>query len=125
MIQKLSEIYPTLVEVKDVTQQSYNNYKWFRTKENKNFEIPHDDLTEKDISLLSMFLDEYNDPNFFKTTTEKLWYKRIFEKTNSSSSYPFRFVYFTIQQDHIEPKTFKEAIDELFGKCMPILWDTK
>src|SRR5699024_12116082 len=44
---------------------------------------------------------------------------------SSDLKHPFRFIYFTLPQDQIDPNRFQEAVYTLFDEALPILWETE
>ncbi len=123
MLNQLRKIYPSIISYDQQNQAHIDDYMWFITNEKKVFGILRQELTKKDLILLSTFLKRYNQLLPEKTTEEEYWYDLIEEKSSASHPSPFRFIYFTMQPDQIDPFSFKEAITELFGKYIPILWE--
>lgn len=125
MIQKLRKIYSSLIVHEDKLENFDHNYKWFMTDQNEIIGIDKKEITSKDASLLSTFLIPYDIQFPVLTTEEQKWHEIIHE-TNSTTAFslknPYRFVYFSIQENQIDPSTFKDAIQELFSKQVPILW---
>lgn len=119
MLHKLKQIYPTLIPYKSSTPDGYI---WFHTIEDERFGIHENDLTSKDIAILSSLLTRFM-PNIPLATLEaQRWRDRINHYTNEETKDAFRFVYFSIQKNQIEPETFQEALNELFDTSIPILW---
>lgn len=130
MIDQLREIYSTLVVYKDGSDDLHMDYKWFTTANREIIGIGNDELTSKDISLLTTFLSPYNVKFPTPTEAEKNWRKLIFstdliEGKDWKPSNPFRFVYFSFNKNQIEPVLFKDAIEALFDKQVPILWENE
>ncbi|MEI3605372.1 helix-turn-helix domain-containing protein [Pseudogracilibacillus sp. SE30717A] len=121
MFNQLVKIYPSTIRYNPLDNNT-NDYVWFISEEKEILGIHQNELTEKDISLLSTFLKRYNHLLPEKTADEKFWHQLIEEKENYTHVKPFRFVYFSMQPDQIDPITFSEAIKELFGRYIPILW---
>lgn len=131
MIDQLKEIYSTLIVYKDGSNQLGLDYKWFATENDEIFGIRNDELTSKDVSLLTTFLSPYNVKFPTPTEVERNWREIIFssvlkkEDNNWKPSNPFRFVYFAFNKNQIEPVLFKDAIEALFDKQVPILWESE
>lgn len=130
MIDQLKEIFSTLIVYKDDSDQLGLDYKWFTTDKNEIIGIRNDELTSKDISLLTTFLFPYNVQFPTATEAEKNWRKIIFsadlmEEKDWKPSNSFRFVYFSFNKNQIEPVLFKDAIEALFDKQVPILWESE
>ena len=130
MIDQLSKIYSTLIVYKDGSDDLGNDYKWFATDKQEIIGISNDELTSKDISLLTTFLMPYNVKFPNPTDLEKNWRKLIFSAEllgpkDWKPSNPFRFVYFSFNKNQIDPVLFKDAIEALFDKQVPILWENE
>lgn len=125
MFKQLQTIYPSIIKYKEPNTERFNDYKWFITKNKEVLGIHQDELMEKDLTLLSTFLKSYHPRLPEKTHEEERWHNLIEQKSTKAPSHPYRFVYFTIQKDQINPVTFKEAIATLFGKTIPILWENE
>ncbi|MCK1998400.1 helix-turn-helix domain-containing protein [Psychrobacillus psychrodurans] len=131
MIDQLKEIYSTLIVYKDGSNQLGLDYKWFATENDEIIGIRNDELTSKDVSLLTTFLSPYNVKFPTPTEAEKNWRKILFssvlkkEEKDWKPSNPFRFVYFAFNKNQIEPVLFKDAIEALFDKQVPILWESE
>src|SRR5699024_4672850 len=71
------------------------------------------------------FLQPYNTQFPLPTVEEEKW-KQIVEKTDEPTDItykaPYRFIYFSMNPNQITPIQFKEAIQELFSREVPILW---
>src|SRR5690625_746054 len=96
MINQLKQIYPTLIV--------YN---------------------KKNIKLLDTIIHNFHTTLTKKTAEEQQWYELIHKATNESAKNPFRFVFFALQKHSIQPEAFKNALDELFNKVIPIIWLNK
>lgn len=126
MIDKLKKIFPSLrvyAPDKDIYD---DHYQWFLTDEQEIIGIANDDLNTKELSLLQTFLTPYNIKFPPPTPNEKKWIEMIKgEDTLISVAGSYRFVYFTLHQSQIDPTPFKEAIQEVFPKDVPILWESE
>lgn len=125
MLKQLKEIYPSLIIYNPNEISLSNDYKWFITRENEIIGIKQTELTEKDERLLSTFFEEYNITLPKKTPEEIKWSNYIDGKQTATAKTPYRFIYFSIQKENIKPTTFKEAMDTLFDKTIPILWENE
>ncbi|MEI3612932.1 PucR family transcriptional regulator [Pseudogracilibacillus sp. SO30301A] len=123
MLNQLKTIYPSIIRYDQQKQEHVNDYVWFITDQKEVFGILRKELSKKDLILLSTLLKRYNQLLPEKTNEEEYWYDLIAEKSSTAHLSPFRFIYFTIQPDQIDPTSFKAAITELFGKYVPILWE--
>src|SRR5690625_4014877 len=89
------------------------------------FGIHENELTAKDIDILSSFMTRFI-PNLPTTTAEaQRWLEHIEnskDKANDDTKEVFRFVYFSMSQNQNDANTFQEALNELFQTNVPILW---
>ncbi|MFJ7936147.1 PucR family transcriptional regulator [Sporosarcina sp. NPDC096371] len=127
MINQLRKIYPSLIIYSEGQQQIDRTYKWFIMNDNEIIGIHQEDLTAKDTSLLATFLVPYNIHFPIPTDEEQKWSNAIHATKSTASvalqsANPYRFVYFSIKKNEIDPTVFKSAIHELFAKQVPILW---
>ncbi|WP_391209656.1 PucR family transcriptional regulator [Psychrobacillus sp. L4] len=128
MINQLRKIYPSLCIYTAGFDDLDSNYKWFTTDKNEIIGFYEEELTAKDISLLTTFLLPYHIQFPIPTLEEKKWREVIYSTESSAdaefkSSNSYRFVYFSIQKNQIDPILFKEVIQELFAKQVSILWE--
>lgn len=127
MINRLRNIYPSLINYTEGQNQLNRNYKWFVMDDNEIIGIHEAELTAKDSSVLATFLLPYH-MHFPVPTAEEQQWSKVIHSTESSVdpelklSSPYRFVYFSIKKNEIDPIVFKNAIQELFAKPVPILW---
>jgi len=125
MINQLSKIYSSLLVYSEGHDNLDRTYKWFVTDENEIIGINEEELTSKDVSLLATFLLPYNINLPVPTDEEQKWRNAI-HSTELSANFeiknPYRFIYFSIKKNQIEPIVFKDAIHELFANQVPIVW---
>ncbi|MBO0600564.1 helix-turn-helix domain-containing protein [Sporosarcina sp. E16_3] len=125
MINQLRKIYTTLLVYSEGQDNLDSTYKWFVTSENEIIGINEEELTSKDESLLATFLLPYNTNLPIPTDEEQKWRNAIHytdSTTNFEMKNPYRFIYFSIKKNQIDPIVFKDAIHELFANPVPILW---
>lgn len=127
MINKLRKVFKTLHLYKEGTSQLDLEYKWFTTPEHEIIGIHKEELTTKDLALLTAFLSPYNIQFPVLTGVEKKWKALIYpteftENPTIEIDHAYRFVYFTIQKNQSNPVSFNDAIYEMFGMKIPILW---
>lgn len=125
MLKQLQKVYPSITYYYQIDSESRNNYHWFVNDNEKILGILKVELTEKDLILLSTFLKSYNQHIPEKTIKEQYWYNLIHQISTKKPTVPYRFVYFTMQKNQIEPLSFREAISQAFGKPIPILWESE
>lgn len=123
MIKKLKEIFPSMVIYTQDKNYINEDYQWFLTEDENIIGIPNHSIDEKELSLLEVFLTPYNIKFPQQTEEERKW-KEMIKKPSEHNDFDgdYRFVYFSIQKHQVEPVYFKEAIQELFSKPIPILW---
>src|SRR5699024_1177758 len=116
------EIYPSIIPFhKEKSEQ----YKWYMTNDGDIFGIHQDEITKKDDKILQTFCQRY-EPNLpVKGAKEQLWYERIFEDRKTPTPSPFRFIYFQLQKNQMDPVSFGEAFSTLFEESLPILWESE
>lgn len=127
MIDQLKKIYTTLIVHKDGADQLASDYKWFSTDKEEIIGIRNDELSSKDISLLTAFLSPFQVKFPTPTIDERNWRNLIFSADDKDwkPTNPFRFVYFSFNKNQIEPILFKDAIEALFDKQVPVLWENE
>lgn len=130
MIEQLRKIYPSLLVYDSEAGNLDPDYKWFAAESEDIIGILKAELTDKDQALLAAFLSPYNIKFPPLTAAEKRWKKAIApglgESASSfSSDTPYRFIYFSINKNQITPAFFHEALQELFDKPVPILWESE
>jgi len=126
MINRLREIYSSLLVYSEKRDNLNRTYKWFVTDENEIIGINEEELTVKDVALLSTFLLPYNINLPMPTDEEQKWKNTIHSaevNPNFEIKNPYRFIYFSIKKNQIDPIIFKDAIHELFANTVPILWE--
>lgn len=126
MINQLRKIYSSLLVYSEKKDNLDQTYKWFVTDENEIIGINKEELTAKDVSLLTTFLLPYNINLPLPTDEEQKWRNTI-HSTEVNAKFeiknPYRFIYFSIKKNQIDPIIFKDAIHELFANPVPILWE--
>ncbi|HLR09631.1 MAG TPA: helix-turn-helix domain-containing protein [Bacillota bacterium] len=128
MLKRLKKIFPSLTVYAADKVLDRNNYQWFITAEGDIIGIDKQELTQKDHALLHTFLEPYNIQLPEPTNAEiqwKTWIDNNNIQEKSLNNYAYRFIYFYIQPNQITPQSFKEAINELFARPIPILWENE
>ncbi|MUV36630.1 uncharacterized protein JNUCC1_00433 [Lentibacillus sp. JNUCC-1] len=124
----LQKLFPELVDIADQPDVAYEAYEWFKTPAEEVLGFPKAALTERDSMYLATFMKTVNPvlPNM--TANERFWndlvHRRSRKETVNNNKQSYRFVYFAFPPDRIHPDVFKEAIQELFNKEIPMLWIT-
>lgn len=122
MLKQLQNAFSSFCKFSNEQDIQAINYQWFITKDNEIIGIDKKELTQKDMTILSAFLSPYNIKFPILTEQERIWEKRITETANDEAVSPYRFVYFSIKKNQLEPKLLKEALHDFFTKPVPILW---
>ncbi|WP_338652500.1 helix-turn-helix domain-containing protein [Sporosarcina psychrophila] len=126
MINQLRNIYSSLLVYSERKDNLDRTYKWFVTDDNEIIGISEEELTSKDLSLLTTFLLPYNINLPLPTAEEQKWRNTVHStevNPNFEIKNPYRFIYFSIKKNQIDPIIFKDAIQELFANPVPILWE--
>ena len=126
LIEKLKKYYPSLLHYETVPIEVNLDFKWFQMDNGHLVGIHPSELEEKDLLLLHTFLKPYRNRFPIMTEEEQRWKQWI----EIDSNYPeinnsFRFVYFKIPSNQIEPQDFKDAIIQLFEKETTVLWESE
>lgn len=122
MIQQLQAVYPSIIPFqKNMT----TDYIWFITNEGDIFGILEEELTEKDYQVLLAFCTLYRPLLPAPGPKEQAWQKDIFTENPGVAENPFRFIYFTLPENQIDPSRFQEALHTLFDEALPIFWETE
>ncbi|TWT01916.1 CdaR family transcriptional regulator [Planomicrobium sp. CPCC 101079] len=130
MIEQLRKLFPSLLIYTTEDGALDASYKWFISGNNDIIGIHQTELTEKDQAMLNAFLSPYN-INFPPMTDEERRWKKAIDQAEEHppftfpSAIPYRFIYFSINKNQITPVFFHEAIQELFEKPVPILWENE
>ncbi|SES69240.1 PucR C-terminal helix-turn-helix domain-containing protein [Oceanobacillus limi] len=127
MIDQLKKIFPSLITYNTMEHKIDPEYEWYLSEKKELIGILKRELSVKDKQLLHTFLEPYNHNFPVPTEKEKLWQKRIHHHSakQEDSLNRFRFVYFSIPSNQIDPISFKEAITELFPTDISILWENQ
>lgn len=126
MYEKLKKHFPSLQYYENPPKVMDQQLNWFITANGHVIGIEPSDLEEKDRALLQLFLQPYETIFPAMTEAEKKWQRYIHEdSTQPEANLIYRFIYFQIPPDQLEPSAFKEAMNQLFEKDVIILWESK
>ncbi|MBM7571436.1 PucR family transcriptional regulator [Aquibacillus albus] len=129
MIEKLKEIFPSMVEANPEEMMDTEFYEWYKTTENKIVGIHKEEMTKKEELLLETFLTPYYVNHPPVTKREEDWIDVLFHQGNpkkllsNKDDIKFRFVYFSLSDDNVDQDAFREAIHGLFPYQVPIIWE--
>ncbi|WBX80066.1 helix-turn-helix domain-containing protein [Virgibacillus salarius] len=126
MIEQLKNIFPSLIVDSEEKGYVSETYQWFLTHNGEKIGIAKQELSEKDGRLMRTFLTPYQGPPL--TKKEKVWKQIIdqnFTEAPTSITSPYRFVYFSMNKNQINPGVFKESIQTLFDYSVPIIWENE
>ncbi|ASK60889.1 hypothetical protein CFK37_01020 [Virgibacillus phasianinus] len=127
MINQLRKIFPSITIYGSHFVPSPVEYKWYITENDEIIGIDANEITSKDEALLQAFLSPYTFTGTPLTKQEQYWQNIIHGKqpiVEKDCLNPFRFIHFSLQQNKIDPGLFKEALQSIFSKPLPILWIT-
>ncbi|MFZ3577328.1 PucR family transcriptional regulator [Virgibacillus sp. DJP39] len=127
MINQLQNIFPSLIIYDPKYKHLHEGFKWFSSEDNQIVGIHKSEITDKEEALLSAFLSPYNELGTQLTNKEQFWEDILHgEQTILENKHLkfYRFIYFSFQQNRIEPNLFKEAIQSIASKPLPVLWLT-
>ncbi|AXI08692.1 hypothetical protein CV093_07485 [Oceanobacillus sp. 143] len=125
MLNELRKIFSTLFIFQNNQGNIPDNYQWFITSNQDIIGIDNQELSTRDIALLSAFLTPYSITIPEPTLEEQLWESRLKENNKDEVVSPFRLVYFKITKNQMKPLQFKEAIQDFFTKSVPIIWENQ
>ncbi|WP_099157351.1 PucR family transcriptional regulator [Virgibacillus ndiopensis] len=125
MINKLREIFPSLILKSNIDRPQDNDFQWYITSSNEVIGIKKKELTKQAENVLSALLTPYQIRLPFPSEKEQYWSELIkADKIEQETESPYRFIYFSFAKNKLEPLAFKEAINEIFTRQIPILWET-
>ncbi|MFC3039536.1 PucR family transcriptional regulator [Virgibacillus xinjiangensis] len=122
MLDQLKKIFPSLTHYEEMAELPEADYQWYQTQEGDVIGICREELTDKDTDLLAAFLRPFDIRFPLMTETERQWKRHIDGLSTEHTVSPYRFVYFSIQKDRVEPRLFREAIHQSLARPVPILW---
>ena len=125
MLDQLQDMFPNLIKADDGATVNHSDYKWFVTKENDIIGIPGDDISARELELLTILLTPYKANQPPMTEQEKWWSDILFHQYTPSNQEDKRyyFVYFSLSDETVDPDNFREAIYGIFPDKPPILWE--
>lgn len=123
-LQRLKKLYPSLTELPKNQKEMNPDFKWYKL-ENTVIGIDNKELTERDKILLGTFLTSYHIQLPIQTPKEKQWEARIHRQKdeNLGKTGRYRFIFFRIEQGHIDTNVFKKTLQEFFSGDLSILWN--
>ncbi|MGM8211924.1 PucR family transcriptional regulator [Virgibacillus sp. W0430] len=128
MINTLQRLFPSLLTQFPNDRNKTKQYVWFLTTDQLPIGIHKKELTQKDNTLLATFLTPFNANLPTPTVEEDKWRKRISganQNEPNETKATFRFIYFQLADNEVDPTAFLEAIQALFSKSVPILWENE
>ncbi|WP_186579196.1 PucR family transcriptional regulator [Aquibacillus kalidii] len=128
MIEKLKQIYPSLIEIQSDSDVDTDQYVWYITSTHHIVGIHKSELSDKENNLLETFLSPYYTNQAPITNREKEWLNVIYNggdqtKFKTEEILNYRFIYFSLSDDTVDPISFREAVHGLFPSKVPILWE--
>lgn len=126
MIHKLIQLYPNLIKLRPNFSADMENYIWFKAND-EILGIPKEDLTDNEQRLLEAFFEIYQIHQPQLSDREKTWSQLLYQDKSyqdfKDAPISYRFVFFALTERVPDSTTFHEAIQGLFSKSMPILWE--
>ncbi|MFB1051117.1 PucR family transcriptional regulator [Paraliobacillus sp. JSM ZJ581] len=127
MLQKLKNIFPSLIHENMIDPINKKDYQWFITPNDEIIGIKHQEITTKDNAILKTFLTSYHGLQLPSTEIEKKWSAFLFGNDNTEwieMPETYRFIFFSLSEEPTDLAAFQEAIYGLFPNRVPILWET-
>jgi hypothetical protein len=126
LIDKLRTYFPSLQHYETIPVKLNQELAWFITADSQLIGIHPDEMQEKDLVLFRTFLKPYQSKFPTMTTEEEKWQQWTqVEDVLPDIDFTFRFVYFQVPLNQIDPKGFKDAINQLFDHEVTILWQNE
>ncbi|MDY0406264.1 helix-turn-helix domain-containing protein [Virgibacillus sp. 179-BFC.A HS] len=124
MLEQLKKHFSSFILLNDCAFKDIHLYEWFITADQQKFGILKSELTQRDVSLLHAFVQPYQAELPEQTPREKFWWELVSSNKpfKEMVTLPYRFVYFSMQKQQIDPDSFKEAIHAVLAKKISILW---
>ncbi|MYL32384.1 hypothetical protein GLW08_06380 [Pontibacillus yanchengensis] len=130
MLNQLKALFPDIQILTPHLDIDAKKYIWYKTEDNQIVGLPIDTTSEREIQLLSTFLEPYDFRHSTLSTREQLWHKWIYHsdeenitKVNEKFPYKYRYVFFSIRGNDVDLDALQEAIQSLFPYKMPLLWE--
>ncbi|MFD2924374.1 PucR family transcriptional regulator [Halobacillus naozhouensis] len=126
-IEQLKQIYPSLITVDEQDIEPSNKYQIFHTDEDQVIAILKTELNQREVQLLHLVLTPIPQQDDQKTDREQAWSSYILGHSDKFTAEPlpkkFRFVFFSLSDPNLDRQTFREALQSLFPRVMPLLWE--
>ncbi|MFC7062658.1 PucR family transcriptional regulator [Halobacillus seohaensis] len=126
LINQLKLNYPSLIVIGPYDRLPTNSYKLFRTQDEQTIGIENDEINDREIHLLSTFLQPIDTHELKLTKQERLWKEFLEGKTNHltlpENLNKVRFIFFSLSDSMLELDSFQEALQSLFPRKMPLIW---
>lgn len=128
MIKQLKIIFPSLIKKETtMTHTQKSVYQWFKTPDHQVLGILKQELSQKEVDLLTTFLQPYEIGLPVKSENEIKWSNLINHSVNFrlNNHNIYRFIYFITPMKEMNPIEFKDAINQLFDQNISILWENE
>ncbi|UOR13229.1 PucR family transcriptional regulator [Halobacillus amylolyticus] len=126
-IDQLKQLYPSLIVIKPGEQKPSEQFQFFQTPEEQIVGILKSDVNKRETQLLHLFLTPIESKEVTETDRERDWIRFIRVQSNELNVDPqpqrYRFVFFSLSDHSLELDTFQEALQSLFPKVMPLIWE--
>lgn len=126
MKNKLKTIFPSIIFFPENDSNYPEDYRLYIMDGKQIIGIKEDEISERDEAILSSLLEPYYSEVPISTEEEKIWVQRLNNDESHQEELPkARLVYFSFPKGQLKPALFKEAIETLFDKAVPILWENE
>ncbi|MDC3413547.1 helix-turn-helix domain-containing protein [Aquibacillus sp. 3ASR75-11] len=129
MFEQLKELFPSLIQAEPHIQLDMERYHWFKTKENEVIGVDKEELSTSERDLLKLFLEPYQVEQLPVTNREHEWIDVLFHNKHHAPTLTtkklqsFRFIYFRLSKNSVDPVEFREAIHGIYPTKVPIIWE--
>ncbi|WP_181349259.1 CdaR family transcriptional regulator [Thalassobacillus sp. CUG 92003] len=129
-IQRLKQLYPSLTVWEPFHTYHHHDLSWFFTEDHTIIGINQQELSEREREMLNIFLTPCNPESGVASDRAQAWRKLISASDGRGDVWwedqpaAYRFIFFSLTELTLDVTGFYEAIQSLFPKEMPILWET-
>ncbi|UOQ92726.1 helix-turn-helix domain-containing protein [Halobacillus shinanisalinarum] len=126
-IDQLKQLYPSLIVINQGEQKPSEQFQFFQTPDDEIVGILKSDFNKRESQLLHLFLTPIESKDVTETDRERDWIKFIREQSDELTLDPqpqrYRFVFFSLTNKSLELDPFQQALQSLFPKVMPLVWE--
>lgn len=126
MKSKLKKIFPSFILFSEDESNYPKGYRLYMTDDKQVIGMRENEISARDEAILSSLLQPYHSEIPILTEGEKVWIQHLNDEELHQEKFPnVRLVYFSFPKGQLKPTLFKEAIETLFNKAVPILWENE